>query len=169
MIDEATFRQNFPEFANTTVFTPGAVAFWISVATMMLPTQTWGLGSTAAQAPVTTPLDMGLSLFVAHNLSLEARAIKAAANGGIPGSGAGGPVSSESVGGVSRSYDVGVAINLDAGPWNLTNYGTRFLFLARLLAKGPIQIGVDPFAVNGIGGFGAWFGPPVSPWGPNGF
>jgi len=167
VIDEATFRVNFPEFVNTTVFTPGAVAFWIGAATMLLPTQTWGLGSTAAQAPTTTVLDLGLSLFVAHNLVLEARAAKAAANGGIPGSGAGGPVSSESVGGVSRSYDVGVAINLDAGPWNLTNYGTRFVFLARLVAKGPIQIGVDPFACGG--GIGAWWGPPVSPWGPNGF
>jgi hypothetical protein len=167
VIDEATFRQNFPEFASTIVFTSPAVLFWISVATMMCPTQTWGLGSTAAQAPVATPLDMGLSLFVAHQLSLEARALKTAASGGIPGSGAGGPVSSESVGGVSRSYDVGVAINLDAAHWNLTNYGTRFVFMARLAGKGPVQIGVDPFACGG--GIGAWWGPPVSPWGPNGF
>ena len=168
MIDEATFRQNFPEFTSTTVFPSSAVLFWISIATMMLPTQTWGMGSTAAQTPVTTPLDMGLSLFVAHNLVLEAKNAKAAAiPGGIPGSGAGGPVSSESVGGVSRSYDVGVAINLDAGPWNLTNYGTRFVFMARLMGKGPIQIGVDQFACGG--GIGAWWGPPVSPWGPNGF
>jgi hypothetical protein len=172
VIDEATFRQNFLEFSNTAVFTPGAVAFWIGVATMVLPTQTWGLGSTVAQAPVTTPLDIGLSLFVAHQLSLEARAVKQAANGGIPGSGPGGPVSSESVGGVSRSYDTSAGLNLDAGPWNLTNYGTRFVFLARLMGKGPLQFGVDLFACGvGIGAFsfGAWPGPPVGPWGPNGF
>jgi hypothetical protein len=167
VIDEATFRVNFPEFSNTTVFTPGAVAFWIGVATMLLPTQTWGLGSTTAQAPVTTTLDIGLSLFVAHQLTLEARAVKAAANGGIPGSGPGGPVSSESVGGVSRSYDTSAGLLLDAGPWNLTVYGTRFLFLARLMGKGPIQMGVDPFACTG--GIGAWTGPPVGPYGPNGF
>jgi len=169
VIDETTFRANFPEFANTTTFPPGAVAFWIGVATMLLPTQTWGLGSTVAQSPVTTVLDIGLSLFVAHQLALEARKAKQAANGGIPGSGPGGPVSSESVGGVSRSYDTSAGLMLDAGPWNLTDYGTRFLFLARLMGKGPIQMGVDPFAWCG-GSFGMpWFGPPVGPYGPNGF
>lgn len=165
MIDEATFRQNFPEFGNTTTFPPSAVVFWITVATMLLPVQTWGPGSTAAQAPVTTPLDLGLSLFVAHQLVLEARGFKSAANGGIPGGGAGGgPVSSESVGGVSRSYDVTLASLENAGPWNLTNYGTRFLFMARLAGKGPVQIGVDLGSLQF-----PWFGPPVGPWGPNGF
>jgi hypothetical protein len=168
VIDEATFRVNFPEFANTTVFPPSAVVFWIAVAVMLLPVQTWGAGSTAASTPPTTIMDIGQSLFVAHQLSIEARALKQAANGGIPGSGAGGPVSSESVGGVSRSYDVTIASLENAGPWNLTNYGTRYIFLARLLGKGPLQIGVDPFACS-AGGIGAWWGPPVSPWGPNGF
>lgn len=162
MIDAATFRVNFPEFASVTTFPDTAVNFWIAVAAIMLPVQTWGAGSVAAASPPTTPLDIGSSLFVAHNLILEAKGVKAAAGGGIPGSGAGGPVSSESVGGVSRSYDTSAGLMLDAGPWNLTVYGTRFLFMARLMGKGPVQIGVGAVP-NSVA---PWFGPPV---GPNGY
>lgn len=162
MIDAATFRAYFPEFASVTTFPDTAVNFWIGVAAIMLPVQTWGNGSAAVANPPTTPIDVGMSLFVAHNLALEARAAKSVAGGGLPGSGAGGPVSSESVGGVSRSYDVSAGLMLDGGAWNLTNYGTRFLFMARLAGKGPVQIGVD----NCSPGVFPWFGPPV---GPNGY
>lgn len=158
MIDEATFRQNFPEFSSTTTFPSSSIAFWIAAAVLSLPIQTWGMGSETPQAPVTTQMDMGQSLFVAHQLILEARGVKQASGGGIPGGGASGPVSSESVGGVSRSYDTG-ALNLaDAGPWNATLYGQRFLWLARLLGKGPVQLGtaMGPVAQP-------WFGPPVLP------
>jgi hypothetical protein len=161
MIDAVTFRGYFPEFADTVKYPDGAVNFWIGVATLMLPTQTWGIGSTTPTNPPTTPIDIGAALFVAHNLVLETKNAKVAAGGGIPGSGASGPVSSESVGGVSRSYDTSAGLNLDGGPWNLTTYGTRFLFMARLAGKGPVQIGVDP-----CGAVMPWFGPPV---GPNGY
>lgn len=164
MIDAATFRQNLPAFSNTTTFPDDSVNFWIAVATMLLPVQTWGQGATPASAPTTTLLDMGLTLFVAHNLALEAKNNKAAAAGGIPGTSASGPVSSESVGSVSRSYDAALGALDDAGPWNLTTYGTRFLFLARIIGKGPVQIGADCVPL----GY-PWFGPPVSPYGPNGF
>lgn len=167
MIDAATFRQNFPEFADLTKFPTSAVNFWIATAALLLPVQTWGLGSEVAQAPVTTRMDIGQSLFVAHNLALEAKNLAVAAAGGLPGSQASGPVSSESVGGVSRSYDTSAGLILDGGPWNLTVYGTRFLYMAKIAGKGPVQIGVDPYAGFGVGG--AWYGPPVSPWGPNGF
>lgn len=146
-----------------TTFPDSSVNFWISVAAMMLPLQTWGAGSAVAQAPTTTVMDMGQTLFVAHNLALEAKANRAAAQGGIPGTAANGPVSSESVGGVSRSYDAAAGLNLDAGPWNLTVYGTRFVFLGRMLGRGPMQIGADPFTQ-----VFPWSGPMVGPW-PNGF
>lgn len=160
MIDVATFRKSFPAFSDVSKYPDTSIAFWVSVASIMLPTQTWGLGSTAAQSPPTTQMDIGLSLFVAHNLSLEAQALQAAAAGGSPGSAVKGPISSESVGGVSRSYDTTAGLNLDAGPWNLTTYGTRFVFMARLVGKGPVQIGVDCGPT-----IYPWFGPPV---GPNG-
>lgn len=161
MIDAATFRIYLPEFTSTVTYPDSAVNFWLGVANVMLPTQTWGLGNPVSVSPPTTPLDIGTALFAAHNLVLEARNARAAAAGGVPGGGAGGPVSSESVGGVSRSYDTTAALNLDAGPWNLTNYGTRFIFMARLAGKGPLQIGA-----GGGCGPSPWFGPPV---GPNGF
>lgn len=158
MIDAATFRLYLPEFISTVTYPDSAVNFWIAIAGIMLPKQTWGLGSPTAVSPPTTMLDIGAALFVAHNLVLEARNQKAVNAGGIPGGGAGGPVTSESVGGVSRSYDTSAAINLDAGPWNLTTYGTRFVFMARLVGKGPIQLGVDCFANAPI-----WLGPPTYP------
>lgn len=161
MIDAATFREYLPAFISTTTYPDDAVNFWIGVANVMLPTRTWGLGNPTAVSPPVTPLDIGIALFVAHNLALEQRNAKAVAAGGIPGGGAGGPVSSESVGGVSRSYDTTAALNLDGGPWNLTSYGTRFLFMARLAGKGPVQIGADCG-----GAITPWFGPPV---GPNGW
>lgn len=161
MITPSTFRATFPEF--TTVEYPDAVVNqWIAIGVMMLPTESWGLGSDPAVSPPTAIYDFGLMLFVAHNLVLEKQAMDAANSGGVPGGGgATGVVSSEAVGSVSRSYDTNAGLNLDAGPWNLTTYGTRFIFLARLRGKGPLQIG-PPQGLAGYGvSVGGWFGPPV--------
>ena len=160
MITPATFRADLPEFANTTVYPDLMIAYWIAIGVLMLPTQSWGLGSTTAVSPPSTIYDFGLEMFVAHNCALEAQAIAAAAAGGVPGGGgATGNVTSESVGQVSRGYSDGSSMLPDAGHWNLTVYGNRFLFLARLRGKGPIQIGPP----QGGFGAGAWYGPPVFP------
>lgn len=162
MISAATFRADLTEFTNTTAYPDSAINFWINVAAVLLPVRTWGQGSPAAVSPAKTTLDIASELFVAHNLTIEMRAVKAAAAGGDPGQAEKGPVGSESVGGVSRSYDAAVSTLEAGGPFNLTNYGTRFLFMARLAGKGPVQIGVDPFAT----GPNPWFGPPVDNGGP---
>lgn len=159
MITAATFRVDYPEFVNITTYPDQAVNFWIAAAVIMLPVQTFGAGSVAAASPPTTMMDLLAELFVAHNITLEMRSAKASSAGGDPGQANKGPVSSESVGGVSRSYDTSAGLNLDAGPWNLTTYGTRFLFMARNVAKGPLQIGVDTSA----GVLSPFFGPPVFP------
>lgn len=159
MISAATFRVDFAEFANAAAYPDSAINFWIAAAGLMLPVQTFGAGSQAAVSPPTTIMDIVTELFVAHNITLEMRAVKATAAGGDPGQASKGPVSSESVGGVSRSYDTSAGLNLDAGPWNLTTYGTRFLFMARNAAKGPIQIGVDPSR----GALAPFWGPPTMP------
>ena len=158
MITPATLRSAFPEFANVTRYPDTMIAFWIGVAVVLLPTSTWGEGSTPPANPPTTLYDIGAYLYVAHMITQEAQAVDAAAKGGNPGTIGKGPVTSEGVGGVSRSYDASAGILENGGNWNLTNYGVRFLQLARLAGKGPMQIGVSCGAPNY-----PWFGPPVFP------
>lgn len=169
MITAASFRADLPEFTDTTKYPDSMINYWIAIAVMMLPTQTWGLGNPTAVSPPVTIYDFGCEQFVAHNLVLEAQAVAASQNGGVPGQGGNGIVSSESVGSVSRSYDAQAGLNLDGADWNLTLYGVRFLRIARMRGKGPVQIG-PPQGLAGYGvSVGGWFGPPVDNNGGGGF
>lgn len=123
------FRADFAEFGNEIAFPDLAIANWLNLAILMLNADRWGAA-----------IDVGLELFTAHNLVLEAKASKAVASGGIPGMSTG-PVSSQGAGDVSVSYDVGAGLEDDAGHWNLTVYGTRFIRMARMMGAGPVQIG----------------------------
>jgi hypothetical protein len=160
MITAAILRQAFPEFVNAVTYPDSMIDFWIGVAAVLLPVQSWGVGLAVADVtvPLTTRYDIGMLLYVSHMISQEAQAIAAAAKGANPGTVGKGPVTSESVGGVSRAYDAGATILENGGDWNATSYGRKFLFMARLAGKGPVQIGVD---------YGCptypWFGPPVQP------
>lgn len=157
-VTASTFRSSLTEFSSTAIYPDSAVNFWLGIAGLLLPVQTWGAGAATAVSPPTSLLDYGVTLFAAHMIAIESQNQRVSAAGGIPGL-TKGPVSSESVGGVSRSYDVAAGIVENAGHWNLTNYGVRFIQLARLIGRGPTQVGADC-----IGGFGgAWFGPPVFP------
>lgn len=130
-ITPAQFRADFPEFANTTVFPDGQITFWLKWAYIMVRADRW-----------MEALDLGIELFVAHNLVLEALAQKAAAGGGgagIPGA-QGGVVTSKQVDKVSVSYDANAGLILDGGDWNLTTYGTRFLRMARMMGAGGEQV-----------------------------
>lgn len=148
------FRTDFSEFSDTTAYPDQDVNFWLLVA----------VGDPAATPPVNGLLnerrlrsqyDLVTELFLAHNLSLEAKAKAEASNGAAPGVTTG-PVSAKSVDKVSVSYDTGGGLELDAGHWNLTIYGTRFIRLVRLFGMGPIQIGVG--ATPWLAGPG-WPGP----------
>jgi Protein of unknown function (DUF4054) len=162
MITPAMFRASWPEFGSLAVFPNNVVAYWIAVAGFLLNTNYWGIGSSTAVSPPTTKLDFATELFVAHNLVLEQQAMKAAQSGGTPGTQQG-IVTSKSVGSVSLGYDVQSVVNMDGSFWNATTYGTRFLWLARLVGSGPVQIGVGkvplPFLVFVGWGQDAWAGP----------
>ena len=166
MITPTSFRQDLTSFADQTKYPDPDIAYWIQIGVLLLVTTSWGTGSATASSPPTTVYDFGLEMFVAHNLTVEEQNKAQADNGGTPGQGGNGIVTSESVGSVSRSYDANAGINQGAGFWNLTNYGTRFYQLARLRGKGPVQIG-PPQGPNPPGAT-AWAGPMVGPW-PNGF
>lgn len=139
-VTAASFRVDFPEFADIVAYPDAVIAYWLAFgALMMLNTDRWGNGSTAAASPPTTPYDMGLELFAAHNLVLQRQAMKSAAKGGTPGVMTG-AVSGKTVGPVTQNYDTNAGIVADAGHWNLTTYGVRFIQLAMMMGSGGIQL-----------------------------
>lgn len=146
-VTPATFRETFPEFANVTMYPNAIITYWVSIAALLLNETLWS-----------TLIDHGVSLFVAHNIALEARSLAEAAQGAPVGGGTG-PINSKSVDKVSVGYDTAAAMEKDAGHWNLTIYGTRFIRLAKLIGHVPLQVGVGcipPYSGP------AWFGP--YPW-----
>lgn len=155
-----SFRANFTAFANNATFPDDSVNFWLSVAALMLPVTRWGASAAAAApaaGPITSMLDLGMMLFAAHNLVLEAQANRSVAGGALPGMSSG-PVSSKTIGPVSQSYDSQAGLELEAGHWNLTVYGTRFVRLAMMVGSASIGHvgGAQPYGqYSGAG----WVGP----------
>ncbi|GAA7770968.1 hypothetical protein RN01_29820 [Cupriavidus sp. SHE] len=122
------FRLDFPEFADDTKYTDASVEFWLTVSESLVNPCRWGVLT-----------DQGIELCTAHHLVLAARDEATAAIGGTPGQ-VTGPQSSKAVDKVSASYDTGAATIDDAGMWNLTTYGVRYLTLARLMGAGGMQL-----------------------------
>lgn len=124
------FRGVFAEFSNQTSYPSSQVQFWLTTATAQLDAGRWG-----------ALLDQGLYLFTAHNLSLQAKQIKTAAMGGVPGQ-ASGPLSNKSVDKVSMAFDTNSAAEKDGGHWNMTLYGQQYLRLAKMVGAGPLMPGM---------------------------
>lgn len=128
MVDVAQFRQDFPEFAETTAYPDANVNFWLTVATQLINVDRWvGLA------------DLGIELLTAHNLVLWKRAQIASSKGGVPGLSTG-VTSSKAVADVSVGYDTAVASVKDGGNYNLTDYGTRYLDLVSMMGAGGLQL-----------------------------
>lgn len=127
-MNAATFRADFPEFADEAKYPDALINLWLGIGAKRLPEDRWA-----------DLLDHGLGLFTAHHLVLARRNADAAAKGGAPGAAAG-ILSSKSVGPASASYDTGSAALEGGGHWNLTAYGTQFLALAQLVGAGGIQL-----------------------------
>lgn len=147
-VTAASLRANFPAFADAAVYPDSAINYWLSLAGKLLNVDRWG-----------DLLDDGSQLFVAHNLVLEKQSAEAARDGNDPGEQTG-PTASKAVGPVNVSYDTQAAIELNAGHWNMTTYGTRFIRLARMVGAGPVQLGIGSAPA---GSSGPWAGP--FPWG----
>ena len=127
-MDATQFRQDFPEFADTTKYPDSSVNLWLTLA-----------GKTLAEDRWCDYLDIGTELFVAHNLALAAVNQLFASVGGAPGQ-IKGPVTSKSVDKVSVGYDSGAVALQDGGFFNLTTYGIQFLQYARMVGTGGIQL-----------------------------
>lgn len=150
----AEFRANFPEFSSQVTYPDSLVNFWLTFALRLLNQCRW--------------LDiytMGVQLFVAHNLALEKQAQDSAKTGATPGVTTG-PVSGKGVGKVRVDYASAEATISGAGHWNLTTYGTRYLYFARIVGMGPIQVNVGATPLYNSNS--AWAGPYPGP-GPTGF
>lgn len=127
-MDIAQFREDFPEFADVTVYPDATVTFWSGIGEKMLIATRWA-----------DLYAYGLELFTAHQLALAANDQKTVAMGGTPGQ-ATEVKSGKSVGGVSVSLDTAASIELNAGHWNLTTYGRQFIRLARIAGMGGAQL-----------------------------
>lgn len=119
-VTTAKFRQDFPEFGDTTRYPDAMVTFWLNFAVAML---------TPAAARWDTVFDMGVELMTAHQVTLGVRAGALAA-----------PTTSKAVDKVSVSYDTSAVTLENGGHWNGTAYGVQFLQLARMIGAGGIQL-----------------------------
>lgn len=140
----SSFRQHYTEFASGIVYPTTDIQYYLTLAGTVLNASRWA-----------SLLDLGTELYIAHNIALEARARKEAANGAPPG-GTVGPINNKSVDKVSVGYDTSAGTVEGAGHWNLTIYGTRFIKLARVAGAGPVQTSAG--CVPALSG-GAWAGP----------
>jgi len=128
MTNIAQFRSDFPEFRDTTVYPDSEVTLWMTVATSLVNARRW-----------MELTDIGIELVTAHHLVLGKRDQDASDAGGTPGE-VKGPTTSKSVDKVSVGYDSGAATLTDAGFWNLSVYGIRYLTLARSMGAGGLQV-----------------------------
>ena len=128
MFTPSDFRQQFPEFRDPEVYSDPILDFWSGIASSLLNADRWG-----------ALLDYGISLFIAHHLVLGQRDVQADEVGGLPGI-VNGPQTAKSVDKVAASYDTSAVSLTDAGFWNSSMYGIRFLQMARLMGAGGLQL-----------------------------
>lgn len=141
MITVASFRIDFQEFASVANFPSSGISYYLALSGLLLNRRRFGPPAVAVTNPPSCMYDMAQELFVAHHVSLEATAQRAAAKGAVPGI-VTGPLSGASTGPISVSYDSGAVVNTDDGHWNATVYGTRFRELVKMFGAGPVQLGV---------------------------
>lgn len=128
MLDESTFRQNMPMFADVDLYPSAQFNFYLKLGVKLLPESRWD-----------DLLDDGLTFYVAHYLALYARDMAVVDVGGIGGKVVGNETS-KSVDSVSKSMDVSSVLNADAGHWNQTTYGIQFYQLMMMVGAGGIQL-----------------------------
>lgn len=124
----SSFRAAFAEFGDSTKYPDAMIEFWANLAEDMLPKRIWKKQWVTA-----------VSLYVAHEITLNAASVQTAANGGTPGQNSG-IASQKAVGQVSVSYDSQSTAEKDAGWWNLTNYGKQLYRLIKIFGAGCYQL-----------------------------
>lgn len=128
VFDAGVFRTQFPEFRDTVMYPDQMINFWADLAQL-----------DCSQCVYKTAWLKSVSLYTAHEITLAAQSIKAAAAGGMPGT-SGGIANTKTVGSVTVGYDSQITGEKDAGHWNLTNYGKMYYRLMRLYGAQCIQL-----------------------------
>lgn len=122
------FRTQFPEFADTKKYPAPMVEMWSTFATAQVNPNAW-----KAQ------VNMGISLYTAHELVLASQNNAAAQVDGTPGQ-QGGIAQTKTIGSVTVGFDAQSSNEKDAAYWNLTTYGKQFIRLCRIFGAGAIQL-----------------------------
>lgn len=135
----ADLKADLPEFKDDVTYPVAMVTYWLTYAALFLNQDRWGPPGEGGNK-VRTEFDYGQELYAAHQLVLEARAVREADFGGFPGV-ASGPVNNKSVDKVSVGFDTAASSEPDAGHWNLTIYGIRLVRLMNAFGAGPVQVG----------------------------
>ena len=128
MLDEPSFRESMPMFADTTVYPQFQFNFYLKLGLKLLSERRWD-----------DLLDEGLTFFIAHYLTLYKRSMAFSAVGGDAGQVVGNETS-KSVDSISKSMDVSGILNTDAGHWNQTTFGLQFYQLMIMIGAGGIQL-----------------------------
>lgn len=125
----AAFVEAFPEFADPETYPPGTFEFWKGIAALSLNASRWG-----------ALLDFGAQLFIAHNMTEQARALKVAGTGGTTIGQVTGPLSAKAVDKISMAFNTDAVALEGAGDWNASTYGIRFYQRALMLGSGGLQL-----------------------------
>lgn len=134
MIDESSFRESMPAFADAVSYPTFQFTFYLNLGKKLLPESRWGDPNDPDSL-----IDYGLTLFIAHYLTLYKRGIDAASIGGDAGKIVGNETS-KSVDSVSKSMDVSGVLIADAGHWNMTTFGVQFYQLMQMVGAGGVQL-----------------------------
>lgn len=134
MITESSFRETMPMFADVVEYPSFQFNFYLNLGKKLLPVSRWGDPSDPDSL-----IDFGLTLFIAHYLTLFKRSMDLSDIGGDAGKVAGNETS-KSVDGVAKSMDVSGVLNTDAGHWNMTTFGIQFYQLMMMAGAGGIQL-----------------------------
>jgi hypothetical protein len=124
----STFRSTYPEFSNTSSYPDAMVNVYLNLSSKVVSEDRWG-----------DCYDLGVGLFIAHNLVLAKSNVDASTAGSLPGQ-TSGPTASKAVGSVSVSYDTNNGSELSAGHWNLTSYGKQYIRYAKMFGAGAVQL-----------------------------
>lgn len=134
MITESSFRESMPMFADGMEYPSFQFNFYLTLGTKLLPESRWGDPNDPDSL-----IDYGLTLFIAHYLTLFKRGMDASSIGGDAGKVVGNETS-KSVDSVSKSMDVSGVLITDAGHWNMTTFGIQFYELMMMAGAGGIQL-----------------------------
>jgi len=122
------FRNDFPQFANTTTFPDAQIQFRLGLADIQLDQNRFG-----------SLFVYMVELFVAHYLYLYAADSRSALVGGAGGSNSG-VLTSKSVDKVSMGYDTSATLDPNAGFWNNSRYGSEFYQTLCMFGAGGRQL-----------------------------